>query len=499
MAVVESRDIFGRVSCAQGISEFWKEKSMQENRIDAFERKLDAGLVLSIVATGIMSFSGVCVETAMNVTFPTLMREFGVNTATVQWLTTAYLLVLAGVVPISGYLNRRFKTKHVFCFAMVFYIAGIACGMTPQVFPALLLGRVLEGIGTGVALPLMFNIITEQAPQERLGLMMGIGSLVTAVAPAVGPSVGGWLSETFGWRAIFAALLPLLLVAFVLGISSIRQSHEVSRESFDFPGWLCLAASFTCLVFVVDEGANIGWTSPAILGLFVAFVVFLALFVYRERSCEAPLIHLDIFGHRGYVFGLGVAVFLQFTVLGLSFLLPSFAQLVAGAGQTEAGSILLWGCVVGAVVSPFSGQLLDRLGARFPIMLGSGLSLLSTCLFAALILRLTTMQLALVYVVFAAGQGLMYGNNMTCALRFLPVDIKPDGNAMFTTLQQLSGAIGTSVIAAVVNAAQAGAGDAAMAQATAIGAQSATVVLVCAMALSFIFALLETSRARRRC
>lgn len=134
MAVVESRDIFGRVSCAQGISEFWKEKSMQENRIDAFERKLDAGLVLSIVATGIMSFSGVCVETAMNVTFPTLMREFGVNTATVQWLTTAYLLVLAAVVPVSGFLNRRFKTKHVFCFAMAFYIAGIVCGMTAQVF-----------------------------------------------------------------------------------------------------------------------------------------------------------------------------------------------------------------------------------------------------------------------------------------------------------------------------------------------------------------------------
>ena len=171
---------------------------MQENRNDAFERRLDAGLVLSIVATGIMSFSGVCVETAMNVTFPTLMREFGVNTATVQWLTTAYLLVLAAVVPVSGFLNRRFKTKHVFCFAMAFYSAGIVCGMTAQVFPALLLGRVLEGIGTGVALPLMFNIITEQAPQERLGLMMGIGSLVTAVAPAVGPSVGGWLSETFG-------------------------------------------------------------------------------------------------------------------------------------------------------------------------------------------------------------------------------------------------------------------------------------------------------------
>ena len=195
----------------------------------AFERRLDAKLILSIIATGIMSFSGVCVETAMNVTFPTLMTEFGVNTATVQWLTTAYLLVLAAVVPTSGYLSRRFPTKGVFCFAMAFYIAGIVCGMTAQVFPMLLLGRVLEGIGTGVALPLMFNIITEQAPERNLGFMMGVGSLVTAVAPAVGPSAGGWLTENFGWRAIFAALLPVLLVAFVLGVTSIRQSHEVER------------------------------------------------------------------------------------------------------------------------------------------------------------------------------------------------------------------------------------------------------------------------------
>lgn len=231
--------------------------------------------------------------------------------------------------------------------------------------------------------------------------------------------------------------------------------------------------------------------------MFVAFVILLTLFVCRERSCDAPLINLGIFGRQGYVFGLGVAVSLQFAVLGFSFLLPSFAQLVLGVGQTEAGSILLWGCLVGAVLAPFSGQLLDRFGARLPIMLGVGLSLLATCLYAAMITRLATMQLALVYVVFAAGQGLMYGNNMTCALHFLPAEVKPDGNAMFTTMQQLSGAIGTSVIAAVVNAAQDGVADSAMAQATANGAQSATLVLVCAMALSFVFALLETGRARR--
>ena len=460
-----------------------------------FERCLDAKLIMSIVATGIMSFSGVCVETAMNVTFPTLMNEFGVNTATVQWLTTAYLLVLAAVIPTSSYLNRRFRTKQVFCFAMVFYIAGIVCGMTAQVFPMLLVGRVLEGIGTGVALPLMFNIITEQAPQKNLGFMMGVGSLVSAIAPAVGPSVGGWLSETFSWRAIFAALLPLLIVAFVLGMYAIRQSHETTTDHFDIPGWLALAASFACLVFAIDEGANVGWTSPLIIGLFIAFALLLALFIHRERSCEHPLIHLDIFSVRGYILGLGTIICMQFTVLGFSFLLPNYAQLVVGAGQTAAGSVLLYGCAVGAIMTPISGQMYDRLGSRIPIL--SGL----TCAFAAVLaFRFFSTDMAIIamagiYVLYAFGQGLMYGNNMTCALSFLPAEIKADGNAMFTTLQQLSGAVGTSVAAAIVNAAQTGSSD--MVISTTAGTQNAFTVLLVAMILALICAFFETRRAER--
>ena len=472
---------------------------MQENRIGTFERRLDAKLVLSIVATGIMSFSGVCVETAMNVTFPTLMREFGIDTATVQWMTTAYLLVLAAVVPTSGYLNRRFATKHVFCFAMVFYIAGIVCGMTAQIFPALLLGRVLEGIGTGVALPLMFNIITEQAPQKNLGFMMGVGSLVTALAPAVGPSAGGWLSETFGWRAIFAALLPILIIAFILGMFSIRQSHDTSAEPFDIPGWISLALAFAALVFAVDEGANVGWTSPFILALFAAFIVLIALFIVREYHAEQPLIHMGIFGHRGYVRGLGVIVFLQLSILGLSFLLPNYAQLVMGAGQTEAGTVLLGGCIIGAIMAPLSGQILDRMGARIPILGGAALVLIATISFAVISSHMTTLHSTLVYMIFGFGQSLMYGNNMTCALRFLPVEIKADGNAMFTTLQQLAGAIGTSVCAAVVNAAQAGvsSGTATMAAATAAGSQHAFMLLAAMVAASFACALAETRRIER--
>ncbi len=461
-----------------------------------FERVLDARLIMSVVAAGIMSFSGVCVETAMNVTFPTLMTEFNIGTSTVQWMTTAYLLVLAAVVPTSSYLNRRFRTKHVFVAAMVFYIAGIVCGFTAQSFPMLILGRVLEGMGTGIALPLMFNIITEQAPRECMGTMMGVGTLVTAMAPAVGPSVGGWLAENFGWRMIFAALLPILAVSFLLGIFSIRQSHEVSDEKFDVLGWLAVAASFAALVFAVDLGAGFGWTSPTTLGLFAAFVVFLALFVARERRADEPLIHLSIFAEKRFYMGALAIVCLQFVVLGLSFLIPNYSQLVMGAGATEAGSILLPGCVVGAVMAPLSGRILDRLGPRRPILAGAACAFIGTVLFAALSRNLATLPAICIYVCFAFGQSLMVGNSMTTSLSFLPADTKADGNAVINTLQQLAGAVGTSVSSAIVNAAQVGVAADGMAAATMAGTREAYVLLVVVAIVPFVAMFWVTAKQK---
>lgn len=440
----------------------------------AFHRVLDARLILSVVAAGIMSFSGVVVETAMNVTFPTLMTEFDVETSTVQWLTTSYLLVLAAIVPTSSYLNKRFRTRHVFVAAMAFYIAGIVCGLAATVFPMLLVGRVLEGVGTGIALPLMFNIITEQAPERHIGIMMGIGTLVNAMAPAVGPSLGGWLAETFGWRMIFAALLPVLAVAFVLGVGSIRQSHPVSRTPFDAPGWAVLACSFAALILGVNELGTAG-VGVASLGLLAAFVALLACFVARERSCDHPLIALEVFRVPAFDLGLASIACVQFSVLGLSFLLPNYAQLVMGAGETEAGSILLLGCAVGAVMAPLSGQLLDRLGPRRPVLTGTCCMLVALVLLCALSERLETVPAMLVYTLFAFGQSLMIGNAMTTSLLQLRPAVKADGNAVINTLQQLFGAMGTSAVTAVVNAAQAGAAD--MTVSTMLGTREAYAAL----------------------
>ncbi len=472
---------------------------MQDNLEKAapFERVLDARLIMSVVAAGIMSFSGVVVETAMNVTFPALMSEFGIDTATVQWMTTSYLLVLALIVPTSSYLNRRFATKRVFVCAMAFYVAGIICGMCAVSFPMLLCGRVLEGIGTGIALPLMFNIITEQAPEGCMGTMMGTGMLVSAMAPAVGPSLGGWLAETFGWRAIFAALLPILVVAFFLGVFSIRQSHETSREPFDLLGWALVGVSFAGLVFAMSEGGVLGWTSVPVLCLFGLFAAALALFVVRELRCAEPLIHVGVFGEPGFVAGLLAITLLQFSVLGLSFLLPNYAQLVMGAGETEAGTTLLLGCAVGAVMAPLSGRILDKFGPSRPIICGALCALLSCLAFAWLAATGIDTVLAMgIYVLFAFGQSLMVGNAMTCALGLLAPEVKSDGNAVINTLQQLSGAIGTAIVTAVVNGWQAAGAD--MATSTMLGTREAYVLVSYVMVGSLVCAAAMCLRAKRK-
>ena len=209
----------------------------------------------AVTATGILSFAGIVVETAMNVAFPTLMRDFHVSTSAVQWLTTGYLLVLALVIPTSSFLKRSFKTKSLFIISNLFFILGTVAAMLAPSFAIILLGRLIQGIGTGIALPLMFNIIVEQVPISKTGTVMGFANLIIAIAPAVGPTMGGFIVKMFGWRVIFLVLLPLLVISLILGMTSITQKSAIEHLKFDFISWIILAIAFSSLVFATNQAS----------------------------------------------------------------------------------------------------------------------------------------------------------------------------------------------------------------------------------------------------
>ena len=418
---------------------------------DDFPRVMDRRLFLSVLAAGLLSFTGVVIETAMNVTFPTLMKEFSVSISTVQWITTGYLLMLSLVIPASAFLKKRFSAKRIFITANLIFSAGTIMGYWSPSFSVLLLGRLLQGAGTGLALPLMFNIVMEQAPLEKIGFMMGAATLTIAMAPAIGPSVGGWIVQDFGWRMIFVALLPVLVFSLACGASSIRQSSVIQKTKFPLLTYLWLAVGFSCFILASSFAGEWGWSDVRVLGLFAVSIACLFVFARISVYDLQPLIHLQVFCIPAFSLCVSGLLLLQFICLGLGFLIPNYAQIVLTENAFVSGCILLPGCLLGALLAPVSGKLLDRFGARRPLMAGCAFVCLAMTGFHLTLSEASVPLMAAIYAIFTLGQGFTSGNTLVAGLSALPAELKADGNAVFNTLQQLAGAIGTAIVAAVVS------------------------------------------------
>ena len=418
-----------------------------------FERRLDARLIIAVIATGLMSFTGICVETAMNVVFPTLMKEFNIPTSTVQWVTTIYLLVLAIIIPASSWLKKRFMTRTLFGASLALFIVGTLLGLWSPSFSVLMLGRILQGAGTGIALPMMFNIIIEQVPTKNIGMIMGFATLTIALGPAVGPSLGGFIISFAGWRMIFGCLLPILMVSAIGGLSCIRQSSPLSKEPFDVSGFLMLSVSFICLIYALSNISVLSATSPIFLGLLCIAILFLALFIRHCRKAVNPLLNLNILHTKRYSFCLMALLLLQFFTLSRGFMIPNLFQLSNGLNAFEAGCIVLPACIIGALLNPISGRTYDQFGAKLPILF----VMMGIC------------------VIYCLGQGFGQSNITTYALRGLPLENNADGTAVINTLQQLFGAIGTAVTSTLVSMGQTAVPDN-LAAGTALGTQWALIL-----------------------
>lgn len=416
--------------------------------------KVPAKLALSVVAACLVSFCGLITETAVNIAFPAVMRTFGVSTEMVQWLTTGNLLVVAMITPLSAFLQRRFKLKQLFIFGTMCFVAGTVIAIFSPDFTLLLLARLIQGIGTGVGVPIAFGIILEQIPFEKVGTYMGYGALVSAAAPALGPTYGGIINQTLGWRYIFVILIPVLLFTLILGIATIEEKHEAEKVPVDVCGILFIMLTFLGLVYGF---ANIGtFQKKPIMetGAFVIGIVALILFVNHCRKCENPLIDMDIFKNLPFVCHLVAFFLINAIMLGTSFLLPNYLQVALLCESMIAGFMLLPGAGLNALMGPFGGAALDKIGAKLPILVGTGLMTIGIVLFAVFGMKLNTGMIIGFYIIFGIGCGIAFGNTMTVGNLRLPVEQKAYGNTCFNTLMQFAGAVGTSVCAAFVSASQ---------------------------------------------
>ncbi|EJN93449.1 DHA2 family efflux MFS transporter permease subunit [Streptococcus ratti] len=401
---------------------------------------------LSIVATALLGFSGILSETSMNVTFTKLMSVFHLPLSSLQWITTVYLLAVAISMTLSATLQQNVKERHQFNIAVLLFLLGTLTCIASKNFTVMIAGRALQGAGTGIAMPLMFNLIIERVPISKIGTYMGIGGLIMGLAPAFGPTYGGFMIAHFSWQWIFLLILPVPVIAFFISHFALENSVKNQKRPFDLISFLLLAVTLSFFLILISglESGSVNWLALLI------FILACVLFVLRTLKSETPFLDIRILKQLPVILGLIPFFIYQFSNLASNFLIPNFLVQVEHVSTTAAGFVLLPGTLLGGLLAPLFGKLYDIKGPKLSLYTGNTLFAVSLFIFALWADSLTVMLMSLIYIIFTFGRNMSFNNTMAVAISQLPKNKTADATAIFQMMQQFAGALGTALSSVVL-------------------------------------------------
>ncbi|TDL45244.1 DHA2 family efflux MFS transporter permease subunit [Microbacterium oleivorans] len=389
-------------------------------------------------------------ETIMGVALPRLIADLRITAGTAQWLTTGFLLTMAVIIPLSGYLIARFTLRQLFGTAMTLFSLGTLIAALAPGFELLLTGRIVQALGTAVMIPLLMTTVLTIVPAERRGRTMGLISVVIAVGPAIGPTVSGIILSALNWRWMFWIVLPLAVVALILGFVWLRNVTENRPAKFDVISVILSALGFGGLIFGLSSIGE-ATSGHAVIAPWIPITVgavSLALFVARQlvlQRTDSALLDLRTFRSRQFTVASILIVVVMAALFGSLILLPLYLQQVLGLDTLAVGLILLPGGLLMGIIAPIVGSLFDRLGPTPLVIPGMILG-------AAGLWGMTTFDsgtsvgwIMTVHLVLNLGLGFVFTPLMTSALGSLPNALYSYGSATMTTLQQVAGAAGTAL------------------------------------------------------
>lgn len=409
-----------------------------------------------MIALLISGFIGMFSETALNVALSDLMTLLHIEPATVQWLTTGYLLTLGILVPVSGLLLQWFTTRQLFVTAIIFSILGTLIAALAPNFEMLMIARVVQAIGTGIMLPLMFNTILVIFPPEKRGAAMGIIGLVIMFAPAIGPTIAGLLIEHLSWHWIFWLSLPFLVLSLICGIFFMQNVSKITKPKIDFLSILLSSLGFGGIVFgfsSAGEGSG-GWTSTKVIVALAVGVVALVLFGLRQLRMKQPMINLRAFKYPMFTLGVLMVFISMMIILSSMLVLPMFLQRGFGKTAFYAGLIMLPGGIINGIMSPIMGRLFDKYGPRWLVFPGFLLAAVMLWFFSSVTPTSAIFLVIVLHTCLMIGISMIMMPAQTNGLNQLPQQYYPDGTAIMNTLQQVAGAIGTAVAVSIMTAGQ---------------------------------------------
>ncbi|MGG0285780.1 MDR family MFS transporter [Peribacillus butanolivorans] len=402
----------------------------------------------------IAGFIGLFSETALNMALGDLIQEFNVSPSTVQWLTTGYLLTLGILVPVSGLLIQWFNTRQLFIASMVFSIIGTLIAAIAPGFGLLMLARVIQAVGTGLLLPLMFNTILVIFPIHKRGATMGLMGLVIMFAPAIGPTVSGLIIENLTWHFIFWVSLPFFVIALLFGLKYMQNVSTITKPKIDVPSIILSTIGFGGIVYGFSIVGDQGWRNAIVLSSIIVGLVALFLFAVRQFNMDKPMIDLRVFKYPMFTLGL-ITVFITFMVIMSSMiLLPLYLQTGLALAAFSAGLVLLPGGVLNGFMSPITGRIFDKFGPRGLVIPGFIIMIAMLWTLTNVTTETSIIMVIVMHTFLMIGVSMVMMPAQTNGLNQLPKNLYPDGTALMNTLQQVSGAIGTTVAITIMSASQ---------------------------------------------
>lgn len=424
------------------------EKIKKEHKNFIFGEGVSRGKILAALLFGM--FIAILNQTLLNVALPKINTEFNISASTGQWLMTGFMLVNGILIPITAYLFNKYSYRKLFLVALVlFTIGSLICAISMN-FPIMMVGRVLQAIGAGLLMPLGSIVIITIYPPEKRGAAMGTMGIAMILAPAIGPTLSGYIVQNYHWNVMFYGMFIIGIIAILVGFVWFKLYQYTTNPKADIPGIIFSTIGFGALLYGFSEAGNKGWGSVEIETMFAIGIIFIILFVIRELRMKAPMLNLEVLKFPTFTLTTVINMVVMLSLYGGMILLPIYLQNLRGFSALDSGLLLLPGSLIMGLLGPFAGKLLDTIGLKPLAIFGIAVMTYATWELTKLNMDTPYMTIMGIYVLRSFGMAFIMMPMVTAAINALPGRLASHGNAFLNTMRQLAGSIGTAILVTVM-------------------------------------------------
>lgn len=395
-------------------------------------------------------FFGMLNQMLLSPALPSIMVDMEVSAATVQWLTTGYMLMSGIMVPVTAFLLDRFTTRRLFFVAMGMFTAGTFTAAISTEFSVIMLARVLQAAGCGIMMPMGQVIMLITVPRQFRGTAMGLIGIVFGVAPCIGPVIGGLVVDMFDWHMLFFGLVPFCILSMVVAFFYLQNFGEPKKVSLDIPSVILSTLGFGGLLYCFSSIGSTGFNSVVAVS-FVIGATSLFLFIRRQLGMEVPFLKIDILKNRTFAMSTALTMLVNAAIMMGGILMPIYIQTLRGYSATVSSLVLLPSALLSAFMSPISGRFFDKLGARKLAIPGLGVAVIATLMLSVLGEDTPLAFIAAAYCIRIAGLSLVNMPLNTWGLNSLDNSVMSHGTAIGNTFRNAAGSLGTAIFITVMS------------------------------------------------